>query len=138
MRLRPTSSDGPGDRMSVPSIAWISPAFTAVIRSQPARPATDAASTGLPHHDARMISASDQVADDVLLEVGEREHQIGLERQNLVEPERGEAPDARLLAHGLGPARRAGNADHPVAGAHEVGDLRGVGGETDDPLRELG
>ena len=81
---------------------------------------------------------ADQVADHILLEIREREHQIGLERQDLVEPERGEAPDRYLLTHGLRPARRARDADHPVAGAHEVGDLRGVGGETDDPLRELG
>src|SRR2546429_7394262 len=58
MRLRPTISDGPGDRMSAPSSSWISLAFTAEIRSQPARAAIDAVSTGLPHHEARMICGS--------------------------------------------------------------------------------
>src|SRR5438094_2536241 len=58
MRRSPCTSDGPGDRMSSPSISWISPAVTAPMVFHPGRAAMAAAAPGFPHHDARMISGS--------------------------------------------------------------------------------
>src|SRR6267142_1729435 len=209
MCFTPCMREGPGARMSAPSISWIWPVLTAAIRSQPGRPAMAAESTGLPHHEARMIWGSrsttasgsilrpvaecwsrssantsrppaismmsdtqripaiaaegaadqedraedfleralvgaenrharaDQVADDLTLEIGEGQDQVGLEREDAVELEGGEPAHARLFPRGLGPLRRAGDADDALAGADEKCDLGGLGGETDDASREI-
>jgi len=81
---------------------------------------------------------ADQVSDDVTLEIGERQDQVGLERQDLVELERGEAADASLLQRRLRPACRAGDADDAISGPQQEGDLGGFRGETNDTPRELG
>ena len=49
----------------------------------------------------------------------------------------GKPVDAASVAGRLGPPRGAGDPDDPVAGAEEVGDLGGLRGKADDPLREL-
>ena len=83
-------------------------------------------------------AGGDEVADDVALEIGERQHEVGLEGQDPIELERREAADPCLLPRRLGPPGRAGDADDALAGADQKGDLGGLGGEADDALRELG
>src|SRR5262249_8950140 len=82
-------------------------------------------------------AVADQIAHDVLLQIREAEHEIGLELEDLVDPERREASDPGLLARGVRSPRGAGDADDAVAGANQVGDLRGLGGQAHDALREL-
>src|SRR5882724_3308080 len=82
-------------------------------------------------------ACADQVAHDVALEVGEGQDQIGLEGEDLLEPERGEAADPSLLQRRLGPAGRARDPDDAVPGAQQEGDLGGFRGETDDAPRKV-
>src|SRR5262249_16867304 len=57
-------------------------------------------------------AAADQLPHDVLLEIGEPQHEIGLELEDLVDPERREAADLDLLSNRVGPPRGAGDPDH--------------------------
>src|SRR5438105_9628067 len=82
-------------------------------------------------------AGADQVPHDIGLEVGKREDQVWLERENLVEPERRESADLRLLAGLRRPARRTRHADHPLAGADERPDLDGLRREADDAFGKL-
>src|SRR5205807_4834648 len=83
-------------------------------------------------------AGADQVPHDIGLEVGKREDQIWLERENLVEPERRESADLRLLARVRRPARRTRDADHPLAGADEIRDLDRLRGQADHAFGKLG
>ena len=84
------------------------------------------------HRDA----AADQRRGDVGLEVRERQHQVGREREDLVDVGRDEGGDARLLApHARRPHRIAGHADDARLLAEQVERLDGLLGQADDALR---
>ncbi len=84
-------------------------------------------------------AGADQLRDDVGLQVGEGEHQVRLERQDLGNVGRGEGGDARLLAaHARGPHAIARDAGDAMLLAEEVERLDRLFGEADDPRwREL-
>ena len=83
--------------------------------------------------------ARDQIGDDVGLQVGEGQHEIRLERENLRDVRGDEGGNPRLLAADLRrPHRIAGDADDAVLLAEQIQRLHGLFGETDDPAgREL-
>ena len=84
-------------------------------------------------------AGADQIGDDVGLQVGEGQHEIGLERQNLRNVRGDEGGDPRLLAaHLRRPHRIAGDADDAVLLAEQIQRLDGLFGQADDPAgREL-
>ena len=78
------------------------------------------------------IAAADQLARDVGLQIGERQHQVGLQRLDLVEPRVDERRDLRLLprlrrTHGI-----AGHADDAIALTEQVERLGRLLGQADD------
>ena len=79
--------------------------------------------------------AADQLGDDVGLQVGEGEHEVGLEREDLLEVGGDEGRDPRLLlAHPRRPHRIARYADDAALLAEEIERLHGLFGEADDAL----
>ena len=75
-----------------------------------------------------------QIGDDAGLQVGEGQHQIGLERQNFRDVRGDEGGNPRLLAADLRrPHRIAGDADDAVLLAEQVQRLDGLFGEANDP-----
>ena len=80
-----------------------------------------------------------QIGDDVGLQVGEGEHQIGLKREDLWDVRRDEGGDPRLLAADLWrPHGIAGDADDAILLAEQIQRLHGLFGKADDPAgREL-
>jgi hypothetical protein len=80
-----------------------------------------------------------QVGDDVGLEVRERQHQVGLEREDFWDIGGDEGRDPRLLAaHPWRPHRIAGDADDAILLAEQIQGLDGFFGKTDDSAwREL-
>src|SRR2546427_71598 len=93
----------------------------------------ESALVGAEHGDA----GADELGDDIALQIREAEHEVGLEGQDPIRAERGEAPHARPLARRLRTPRGARHPDHAVPRPHHERDLRRLGGETDDALREL-
>ena len=83
--------------------------------------------------------ATNEVGDDVGLKIGEGEHQIRLQRQDLWNVRGDEGRHPRLLAaHLRRPHRIAGDADDAVLLAEQIQRLDGLFGEADDPAgREL-
>ena len=83
---------------------------------------------------------ADQLRDDVGLQVGERQHQVGLEREDLRHVGGDERRHPRLLApHLRRPHRIAGHADDAAVLAEEIERLHGFFGQADDSLgREHG
>src|SRR5258705_21986 len=82
-------------------------------------------------------TGAQKLGGDVGLEIRERQHQLGLELDDAVDPKRRESAHPRLVAR-LGRARRgAGHAHHPVARAQGIADLYVLGREADDAPREL-
>ena len=79
------------------------------------------------------------IGDDAGLQVGESQHEIGLERQNLRNVRGNEGGNPRLLAADLRrPHRIAGDADDAVLLAEQIQRLDGLFGEANDPAgREL-
>ena len=75
-------------------------------------------------------------ADDVGLEVGEGQDQVGLEGEDPVGPEGREAADPGLVARLGRPLRGAGHADHAVPRPERVADLHVLGAQADDALGE--
>ena len=84
-------------------------------------------------------AGADEVGDDIGLQVGEGEHQIRLQRQDLRNVGGDEGRYPRLLAaHLRRPHRIAGDADDAVLLAEQIERLHGLFGEADDPAgREL-
>src|SRR6185312_5057567 len=82
---------------------------------------------------------ADEFSDDVGLQIGEGEHEVGLERHDFRDVRRNERRHPRLLAPD--PRRSdgiAGDADDPVLLAQQIQRLNGFFGETDDSAgREL-
>ncbi len=79
---------------------------------------------------------ADQIGDDVGLQVGEGEHQVGLERQYLRHVGGDEGSNARLLfAHLRRPHRIARDADDAMVFAEEIERLHGFFGQADDSAR---
>jgi len=79
-------------------------------------------------------AGADELSDDVGLQVGEGEHEIGRERQDLRNVGGDEGRDARLLAADLRwPHRIAGDADDPVLLAEQVECLDRLFGQANDP-----
>ena len=80
-----------------------------------------------------------QIGDDVGLQVGEGEHEIGLQREDLRNVRGDEGGDPRLLAADLWrPHGIAGDADDAILLAEQIQRLHGLFGEADDPAgREL-
>ena len=75
-----------------------------------------------------------QIGDDTGLQVGEGEHEIGLQRQDLWNVRRDEGRNPRLLAADLWrPHRIAGDTDDAVLLAEQVQCLHGLFGQADDP-----
>ncbi len=78
----------------------------------------------------------DQHCCDVGLQIRKGQHQVRLQRQNLVDIRRRERRDPRLLPpHLRRPHRVAGDADDPRVLAEQVQRLDGFLGEADDPAR---
>src|SRR4029079_15568944 len=80
-----------------------------------------------------------QIGDDVSLQIGERQHQIGLERENFRNVRGDEGGDPRLLAADLRRSHRvAGDTDDAVLLAEQIQRLDGLFSQADDPAgREL-
>jgi hypothetical protein len=79
--------------------------------------------------------AADQLGDDIGLQVGEGEDQIGVEREDLLEIRRDKRRDPRLLlAHPRRPHRIARHADDAALLAEQIERLHGLLGEADDAL----
>jgi len=80
-----------------------------------------------------------QFGDDVCLQVGESQHEVRRQRQNLRNVCRDEGRDPRLLAaHLRRPHRIAGNADDAILLAEQIERLHGLFGQADDSAgREL-
>ena len=80
-----------------------------------------------------------QIGDDAGLQVGEGEHEVGLERKDLWNVRRDEGGDPRLLAPDLRrPHGIAGDADDAVLLTEQIQRLDGLFGQADDPAgREL-
>ena len=84
------------------------------------------------HGDAR----TDQGGNDVGLQIGKRQNQIGIECEDFRDVGADEGGDARLLlahprrAHGI-----AGDADDAMLFAEEIERLHGLFGQADDSLR---
>ena len=75
-----------------------------------------------------------QIGDDAGLQVGEGQHEIGLERQNFRDVRGDEGGNPRLLAADLRrPHRIAGDADDAVLLAEQIQRLDGLFGEANDP-----
>ena len=75
-----------------------------------------------------------QLAHDVGLQVGEGQHQVGLERQDLVEPRRGEGADPGFRPHLGRPHGVARDADDAVLLAQQIERLDRLLGEADQAL----
>jgi hypothetical protein len=84
-------------------------------------------------------AGTDQVGDDFGLQVGERENEVGFEREDLRNIRRDKRRDPRFLASDPRRAHRvAGDADDAILLAQQIQCLDGLLGETDDPAgREL-
>src|SRR3989338_9115408 len=81
---------------------------------------------------------ADQLGRDVRLKVGEGQHQVGLELDDLVPAEAREAPALRPVPR-LGRAlRRPRHPDHAIPCPERVADLHVLGGEADDAGGEVG
>ena len=79
---------------------------------------------------------ADQVGHDVGLQIGEGQHQIGLEREDFRDVGADEGGDARLLLAHLRRAHRiAGDADDAILLAEEIERLDGFLGQADDAAR---
>ena len=80
-----------------------------------------------------------QIGDDAGLQIGEGEHEIRLEREDLRNVRGDEGGNPRLLAPDLRrPHRIAGDADDAVLLAEQIQRLDGLFGQADDPAgREL-
>ena len=80
-----------------------------------------------------------QIGNDVRLQVRERQHQVGLERENFRNVGGDECGHPRLLAaHPRRPHRIAGDADDAILLAEQIQRLDGFFGEADDSAgREL-
>jgi hypothetical protein len=80
-----------------------------------------------------------EIGDDAGLQVGEGQHEIGLERQNLRNVRGDEGGNPGLLAaHLWRPHRIAGDADDAVLLAEQIQRLDSLFGEANDPAgREL-
>src|SRR4029077_16645455 len=77
---------------------------------------------------------ADQIGNDVRLQIGEIEHEIGLERQNLRNVRGYEGGNPWLLAADLRrPHRIAGDPDDAVLLAEQIQGLDGLFGEANDP-----
>ena len=80
-------------------------------------------------------AAPDQLGDDVGLQVGEGQDQVGLERQDLVDVRGNERGDPRLFpAHAGRPHRVTRYADDAAILAEEIERLHGLFGQADDAL----
>ena len=73
-------------------------------------------------------------AHEVGLQIGEREHEVRLERLDLVELRVDERRDLRLLPRFRRPHRVAGHADDAIALAEQVQRLGRLFGQADDAL----
>ena len=84
-------------------------------------------------------AGTDEISDDIGLQVGEGEHQIRLQRQDLWNVGGDEGRYPRLLAADLWrPHRIAGDTDDAILLAEQIERLHGLFGEADDPAgREL-
>ena len=81
-------------------------------------------------------AAANELGGDIGLQIGERQHEVGRERDDLVNIGRRERRDARLLAPRLGrPHDIAGDADDAILLAEQVQRLDGLLGQADDALR---
>ena len=75
-----------------------------------------------------------EISDDAGLQIGEGQHQIGLERENFWNVRGDEGGDPRFLAADLRrPHRIAGDADDTVLLAEQIQRLDGLFGEANDP-----
>ncbi len=78
---------------------------------------------------------ADQFGDDIGLQIGEGQHQIGLKREDFRHVSGDEGGNARLfLAHPRRPHRVAGHADNAALFAEEIERLHGFLGQADDSL----
>ena len=75
-----------------------------------------------------------QIGDDIRLQVGEGQHEIGLQRENFRDVRGDEGGNPRLLAADLRrPHRIAGDADDAVLLAEQIQRLDGLFGQANDP-----
>lgn len=78
----------------------------------------------------------DQIAGDIGLDVGEPDHEVGLQIEDLLDTSAGETGDAWLVATGLGWADgELGDPDDAILLAEGIEDLGRLLGEADDSLR---
>ena len=78
-------------------------------------------------------AGADEIGRDVGLQVGEGQHEIGLEREDFRDVRRDEGRYPRLLAPDLRrPHGIAGDADDAVLLAEQIQRLHGLFGEADD------
>ncbi len=104
-------------------------------RTESADHGEDAGKVALVEGMHRDIGA-DQVGDDIGLQIGEGEHQIGFERQDLRHVGGDEGRNPRLLApHLRWPHRVARHADDAILLAEQIKRLDGFFGEADDSGR---